>query len=103
MPFYITDRAFGGKVKRSAGARAIKSSPSSQITLAVLLDDKNAYAHSQLRPCLAQCIIFSKYKILLGENFLCKGKYFLLLDCIVEIMQENYFLCLILHVKNLFP
>ena len=47
MPFYITNRAFGGKVKGSAGARATKSSPSSQITLAVLLDDKNAYAHSQ--------------------------------------------------------
>ena len=103
MPFYITNRAFGGKVKGSAEARATKGSPSSQITLAVLLNDKNAYAHSQQRLCSASCKMFSSYKIFLSENFLCKRKYFLLFDCIVEIMQENYFLCLILHVKNLFP
>ena len=36
------------------------------------------------------------------ENILCKGKHFLLYDCVVEITLENYFLCLVLVVKNLF-
>ena len=46
--------------------------------------------------------MFSECKIFFGENILRKGKYFLSFDCIVEIIPKNYFLCLVLHVKNLF-
>ena len=46
--------------------------------------------------------MFSKSKIFSVENILCKGKHFLLFDCVVEITPENYFLCLVLDVKNLF-
>ena len=46
--------------------------------------------------------MFSECKIFFGENILRKGKYFLSFDCIVEIIPENYLLCLVLHVKNLF-
>ena len=37
-----------------------------------------------------------------GKNILRKEKHFLLFDSIVEITLENYFMCLVLHVKNLF-
>ena len=46
--------------------------------------------------------MFSECKIFLVENILRKGKHFLLFDCVVEITPENYFLCLLLDVKNLF-
>ena len=49
-----------------------------------------------LRLCLAQWKMFS------GKNILRKEKHFLLFDSIVEITLENYFMCLVLHVKNLF-
>ena len=45
---------------------------------------------------------FTSVKYFSGENILRKGKHFLLFDCVVEITQENYFLCLVSHVKNLF-
>ena len=46
--------------------------------------------------------MFSECTIFSSENILRKGKHFLLFDCVVEIMPKNYFLCLVLHVKNLF-
>ena len=36
------------------------------------------------------------------ENIFCKGKRFLLFDCVVEITSDNYFLYLFLDVKNLY-
>ena len=58
----------------------------------------------RLRLCLAiyVCKMFSECKIFLVENILRKGKNFLLFDNVVEIIPENYFLCLLLDVKNLF-
>ena len=46
--------------------------------------------------------MFSECKIFSIENILHKGKHFLLFDYVVEITLENYFLCLVLVVKNLF-
>ena len=46
--------------------------------------------------------MFFEYKIFSVENILCKGKHFLLFDCVVEITPDNYFLCFFLDVKNLY-
>ena len=46
--------------------------------------------------------MFSECKIFSIENILHKVKHFLLFDYVVEITLENYFLCLVLVVKNLF-
>ena len=54
---------------------------------------------AKLRLCLVICKIIFECKI---ENILCKGKHFLLFDCVVEITPDNYFLCFFLDVKNLY-
>ena len=48
-----------------------------------------------LRLCLATCKLFSKYKIFSGANIFGKGKYFLVFGCILKIVLENIFKCLI--------
>ena len=54
------------------------------------------------RLCLVHVKYFPENKYFLEMLFYVKGKHVRLFDCIVKIMPENYFLCLVLHVKNLF-
>ena len=49
-----------------------------------------------LRLCLFQYKIFSRYKIISGENIFEKGKYILVFGCILKIMLENNFQCLVI-------
>ena len=52
--------------------------------------------------CLAICKLFSKCKILSGENIFGKGKYFLVFCCILKIVLENIFRCLVTFPKMQF-
>ena len=57
---------------------------------------------SSIKLYFAICKMFSKCKIFSIENILRNGKHFLLFDCVVKIIPKNYFLHLVLDVKNLF-
>ena len=48
-----------------------------------------------LRLCLATYKLFSEYKIFSGANIFGKGKYFLVFCCILKIVLENIFKCLV--------
>ena len=55
--------------------------------------------HTLLRLRLVECKIFSKCKILSGENIFGKGKYFLIFGYILKIILEYIFKCLV-HFEN---
>ena len=57
----------------------------------------NVCTKRRLRLCLFQCKIFS------DENIFEKGKYFLVFGCIVKIILENNFQCLVIFWKYYFP
>ena len=63
----------------------------------------HAIFFSLLRLCLFQCKIFSGCKIFLVENIFKKRKYFLVFGCIVKIILENNFQCLVIFWKCYFP
>ena len=52
---------------------------------------------------LAGCKIFSRCKIFSSENIFRKRKYFLVFGCILKIILENNFLCLVIFWKCYFP
>ena len=52
---------------------------------------------------LFQCKVFFGCKIFLGENIFGKGKYFLVFGCILKIILENNFQCLVTFWKYYFP
>ena len=55
------------------------------------------YFFTQMHPlCLFWCKIFFGCKIFSGENIFGKGKYILVFGCILKIMLENNFQCLVI-------
>ena len=56
-----------------------------------------------LRVRLFQCKIFFGCKIFLGENIFGKRKYFQVFGCIMKIILENIFKCLVAFWKCYFP
>ena len=54
-----------------------------------------SFSFSPLRLCLVECKIFFECKIFLGENIFGKGKYFQVFGCIMKIVLENVFMCLV--------
>ena len=53
----------------------------------------------ELRLCLVTCKLFSECKIFSSENIFRKGKYFLVSSCILKIVLENIFKCLVIFWK----
>ena len=56
-----------------------------------------------IRLHLATCKIFSECKIFSGENIFGKGKYVQVFGCIMKIVSENVFRCLVAFWKCYFP
>ena len=69
-----------------------------------LSNKEMSFSFSPLRLCLVECKIFFECKIFLGENIFGKGKYFHIFGkgkyfqvfgCIMKIVLENVFMCLV--------
>ena len=58
--------------------------------------------HTLLRLRLVERKIFFKCKIFSGENIFEKGKYFQVFGCIMKIVLENVFMCLVAFWKCYF-
>ena len=70
-----------------------------QLETHVLFIKKKKKKLLTFRLCLATCKLFFKHKIFSPKNIFEKGKYFLVFCCILKIVLENIFKCLVTFWK----